>query len=256
MKVSILHPSRSRPELAKKVYDEWMGKAANPDDIEYLVSIDTTYKVRHLYSEAFLGEVAPFAPHLKLWQKDNILLSIDHNNSAIEAINNAAKIATGDLLIVVSDDFSCPQNWDMDLLKRLDGKEDFVVKTSDGGGQPWIMTLPIMDRKYYNRFGYIYHPSYVHLFADTEMTHVGDLLDRTIIVPMVFKHNHYSQKGGIPKDQISVKNDATWNQGEALYLERLKRNFDLPESEIKGVLRCDQSHYNWLKSKGIKMEVV
>lgn len=239
MKISLIHPSRGRAAIAKQVYDEWMGKADNPDEIQYVLSVDSDDPLLNEYDRVFANSKVT-------WYENN-------NHSAIEAINNAAKVATGDILLVCSDDFSCPEHWDTQLLTYLKGKSDFVVKTADGL-QPWIITLPIMDRVYYERFGYVYYPEYKHLFCDTEMTCVGDLLDKTILVPMLFQHNHYTQAGGIKKDAISVKNDATWGQGERLYIERIKRNFDLPESEIKGTLRCDNVHLQWLKSKGVKFE--
>lgn len=239
MKISILHPSRGRAAIAKQVYDNWMVKADKPENIEYILSIDYSDPQAHDYYSRISANA----------------ICVNENNSAIEAINNVAKETTGDLLIVVSDDFDCPEHWDTELLKYLKGKSDFVVKTYDGL-QPWIITLPIMDRVYYERFGYIYHPEYKHMFCDTEMTAVGDLLGKTILVPMLFQHKHYSQPGGIKKDAVSVKNDNTWGQGERLYIDRIKRNFDLPESEVKGVLRCDAGHTNWLASKGVKLEFV
>lgn len=240
MKISIIHPSRQRPEIAKQVYDNWMGKAANPTDIEYILSIDI--------SDRSQGE------YLRIFDKA-CRVHNDFNISAIQAINNGAKQASGDLFIIVSDDFDCPKNWDTNLLNYLKGKSDFVVKTYDGL-QPWIMTLPIMDRAYYERFGYVYYPGYKHMFCDTEMSHVADLLNKTIIVPMTFNHNHYTQPGGLKRDAITTKNDRTWAQGEKLYLERLYRNFDIPDIEIKGVLRCNKEHMNWLASKGVKFEIV
>lgn len=236
MKISLIHPSRGRAELAKHVYDNWMDKADNPESIEYILSIDTNDPQRVDYLFTFDCEVI-----------------VNGNKSAIEAINNAAKVATGELLIVVSDDFDCQKGWDTKLLSYLKGKEDFIVKTYDGL-QPWLITLPIMDRKYYERFGYIYYPEYKHMFCDTEMTCVGDLLDKTILVPLLFQHKHYTQAGGIKKDAISVKNDATWGQGEKLYLSRIKNNFGIDNP--MGVLRCDNAHVQWLRSKGIKFETV
>jgi len=256
MKISIIHPSRGRAKIAKSVYDNWMSKAANPDDIQYVLSLDFSDNTTQ-YIDLFMSPIAAMTVYEleRVVYRDNLYISRDHNTSAIEAINNAAKVATGDLLIVVSDDFDCPKNWDVDLLKYLKDKSDFVVKTYDGL-QPWIITLPIMDRVYYERFGYIYHPGYKHMFCDTEMTHVGDLLDKTVIVPMTFQHNHYTQKGGIPKDAVSAKNDSTWTQGEKLYLDRIKTNFGLKDEDITGVLRCDMSHIKWLQKKGVKFEMV
>lgn len=242
MKISILHPSRGRAKIAKSVFLQWKAAADDSPGIEYIMSVD--------YSDPLKDEYRQMG-----WDICGLKVVFNDNHSAIEAINNAAKEATGDLLIVVSDDFDCPEHWDTELLKYLKGKSDFVVKTYDGL-QPWIITLPIMDRVYYERFGYIYHPEYKHMFCDTEMTAVGDLLGKTILVPMLFQHKHYSQPGGIKKDAVSVKNDNTWGQGERLYIDRIKRNFDLPESEVKGVLRCDAGHTNWLASKGVKLEFV
>lgn len=232
--ITIIHPSRSRPEMAIYTYARWKGMSSNPSNIEYLMSIDN--------SDPYIDEYMEWYP----------CALIGNNSSAIEAINVAAEQAKGNLLIVVSDDFDCPMHWDKLLLDALEGKEDFVVKTDDGA-QPWIITLPIMDRKYYHRFGYVYNPDYKHMFADTEMTHVGAMLGKTINLPIKFEHRHYTT-GAMQKDAINEKNDATWNQGEALYLERLKRNFDLDPKEIVNPASvCHHTHKEWLKSKGMML---
>jgi len=156
---------------------------------------------------------------------------IDDNKSAIEAINNAAKIATGDLFVVVSDDFECFPNWDVELLDALKDKSDFLVKTQDKI-QKTLITLPVMDREYYNRFGYIYHPSYVHMYSDQEMTCVGHCLDKIITLPLTFSHKHYSV-GGIQKDEISQRNDNSYPQGYENFNIRSRDNFGLKPEEIK-----------------------
>ena len=59
-------------------------------------------------------------------------LIINKNRSCVEAINKAAEIARGDILIVVSDDTDCFPGWDTALLKEVEGKEDWILKTQDG----------------------------------------------------------------------------------------------------------------------------
>ena len=229
-KISIIHPSRSRPSLAEATYHKWMDSAILVDDIQYILSVDTTDPDLQKYLDI-------------KGRRENV---VSDNKTAIEAINEGARFASADLLIVVSDDFDCPVGWDALLLTALGGKSDFVLKTDDGC-QPWIITLPIMDRAYYNRFGYIYNPAYKHLFADTEMTHVADLLGRKITLPIKFPHRHYTQDGGQPKDAINEKNDATWAQGEAIYLAGVRNNFELADPlEIT----LPEAHTNWLKRKG------
>ena len=135
------------------------------------------------------------------------------------------------MFIVVSDDFSCPEHWDTLLIEALNGKSDYCVKTQDGL-QPTLMTLPIMDRVYYNRFGYIYYHEYRHLFCDQEMTAVAHMLGKAISLPILFPHNHYTT-GKFKRDSITARNNSTWQQGEKLFNERLKMDFGIENPVIQ-----------------------
>ena len=240
MRINIIHPSRSRPEQAAATAKAWLSSAKDMVNVDYYISLDKDDPTHDRYCELF----HPIA-----------MKTVNENRSAIDAINNAARWARchgAELFIIVSDDFNTPPfHWDAMLLEALEGKEDFLVKTQDGC-QPWIITLPIMDRKYYERFGYVYNPDYYHMFADTEMTHVGHLLGKVITLDMVIKHNHYTQRNGQPKDAINEKNDKTWAQGEKLYIERFLRNFDLPNEQIISNPYIHPSHLGWMKSKGLR----
>jgi hypothetical protein len=224
--ISLLHPSRGRPEKSFETVQKWIQRAGNVS-IELIVSLDEDDPELQGYREMHVS-----------------LLEINKNRSAVDAINNAAKKARGNILIVVSDDTDCPENWAVDLLKCVEGKTDFIAKTNDGI-QKWIITMPIMDRAYYNRFGYVYYPGYLHMFCDTELSCVADLTGRRIDIPLTFEHLHYSV-GKSNKDSVSEKADSTWTQGESLFLERYKRIFDL--KEISGTITSPQ-YLSWIASK-------
>lgn len=220
MKISIIHPSRQRPDMAASTKSKWLNRADCRENIEYRVVCDEDDPQLGRY-EYIIG---------------NILVCQNHNHSCITAINFGALHSNGNLLIVVSDDFDCPEHWDTLLLEALQGKEDYCVKTDDKY-QPFIITLPIMDRKYYNRFNYIYNPSYLHMFCDTEMSAVAWMLGRYIKVNITFIHNHYTT-GAMAKDEINEKNDKSWQQGETLFHKRIEENFGIsnpvnPYSSIK-----------------------
>jgi len=101
-----------------------------------------------------------------------------------------------------------------------------------------------MDRNYYERFGYIYYPEYKHMFCDTELTHVADSLRKTLKrEDLLFPHLHYSVTR-TKKDDVTIKADATWNQGKELYLRRVKDKFGLG---IDVMNISDNNHYHWLK---------
>jgi len=225
MNIICIHPSRGRSEMAVKTAKKWIDNADS--DIEYLMLLDKDDYQKYVphYQELYKRKDCNF------WVAEP-----KEHKSAIEAINYGAEIANSknrfpfDLLVVVSDDFDCTPHWDTLLLEALKGKSDFIVKTKDGL-QPTLITLPIMDRAYYNRFGYVYHPSYVHMFSDQEMTAVGEMTGKVIKLDLEFKHLHYTT-GAMKKDAINKKNDATWRQGERLFNERLKTNFGLSDEQI------------------------
>ena len=220
--ISIIHPSRNRPQMAYAVAKKWIDMASKEYPFEYILSIDTSEPQKEKYWELF----SMLADSGENYGKKSLSILVKDNETAIQAINNAAKESKYELIIVISDDFDCFDNWDKYLVENLKDRQDFIVKTDDGI-QPILITLPIMDRKYYERFGYVYYPEYKHMFCDTEMTDVGHILGKVITLKdKPFIHKHYTA-GYMEKDDINVKNDATWTQGETLYNQRKKQNFYL-----------------------------
>lgn len=222
MKISVIHASRSRPQQCYDVVKKWIQRADIPrnHELEYIVSID------------FDDDIEKYYPIEKeYWAQ----LVVQENKSAIEAINWGAKHATGDVLISVSDDTDCPDKWMSKLIELICGKSDFCAKAEDGI-QPTLVTMPIVDRLFYERYGYIYNSDYKHLFCDQELTAVAMMTGKYIKLPLTFPHLHYSI-GGMKKDAINIKNDATWVQGETLFNERLKSNFGIenPVMEYKEI---------------------
>lgn len=216
MDITVIHPSRGRAEQAYLTWEKFNRLAKG--NINYYLSIEPDQK------EAYLK-----------YFPENVLF-VHQNSTAIEAINNTASKIDFELLVVVSDDFDCFSDWDFKVKQAVKGKENFVLKTFDGL-QKWIVTLPIMDKAYYDSFGYVYYPGYSHLFCDTELTTVAEYTDRLIIRnDIVFNHktiNDAQHKG----------TDSTWKQGEKLYLERFKINFGV---EKKKEISCP-NHLRWLQ---------
>lgn len=232
MKISVIHPSRNRPERASKVFKEMMTKADKPELIEYIISIDNDETKD--YKNISSGIFSP-------------ITLVSYNRYCVGAINNGAKASSGDILMVASDDFDeWQQGWDTLIRKAFKGYKCKMLKTNDGS-QGWIATLPIMDRALYDKLGYIYNPEYLHMFCDTDLSSVCDLMDCTIYrLDIIFKHNHYTKLKN--KDSINERNDATWNQGESIYLRRWRENFGLDKSEVIGIIR-DQRHKDWVRRK-------
>ena len=223
MKISVIHPSRGRPQQDFATARKWMVTNQRGNRIEYILSIDQSDPLSYHYSVLFSSLQGTWFADLEVITNDN--------KSAIEAINNASKIATGDLLVVISDDFDCPEHWDTLLFAALDGKSDFCAKTNDGL-QPTLITMPVMDRVYYERYGYVYHPDYQHMHADEELTCVAVMTGKYIKLDLRFEHLHYTT-GKTKRDDLNVRNDATWAHGQATLDRHALNNFGIESPVLR-----------------------
>jgi hypothetical protein len=204
MKFSLIHPSRSRPEKSRDTMLKWIRSMA-VTDFELIVSVDK--------EDPMLGRYGIMYP--------SDVIEVNENKNAVEAINNAAKISKGDILIVVSDDSECPLHWDKILLDAIGQSKDFVMKTDDGI-QKRIITMPIMDRIYYSRDGHIYDPAFSHSWCDTYLTEKAHKRGRVITrMDIKFPHLHYSVIGEQP-DELYKRNDLTHDRDRHIYQRKLK----------------------------------
>lgn len=233
MRFSLLHPSRSRPNKSFDTTQSWLNSAVGKD-FELIVSIDENDPCKDQYINIYSN-----------FNQYRVKVIVNKNTSAVEAINNAAKVSEGEIMIVVSDDTGVLRGWDKIINDCLGTHTDFVLKVYDGI-QDWIVTMPILDRVYYNRFGYVYYPEYRHQFCDTEFTHVADILNRIIFRnDILIPHLHYSATKE-KRDSLQIRNDNTWNDGKSLYIRRLKTNFGLSNANIWDIR--NKAHIQWLRN--------
>lgn len=235
MKFSLLHPSRSRATKSYSATQDWLNNCSGKD-IELIVSID---------------ENDPDKEHYKAIYRNvhQARIIVNQNRSAVDAINNAAKEARGEILIVVSDDTGCLRDWDGVISRATAGKQDFILKVFDGI-QRWLVTMPILDKTYYNRWGYIYHPDFRHLFCDTFLTHQADALKKVIWRnDILIPHHHYSVTRS-PKDIVSIAADETLRQGEKVYMDLIAKNL-LIEGDIWNLSEYAEGHLQWCRNKHI-----
>ena len=237
MKLSLIHPSRSRPGKSVQTIDKWINNTSPGADLQLIVSLDEDDDVNgyiNTYSRNWLLD--PHGP------KPKSIIS-NKNRSCVDAINRGAEKATGDILIVVSDDTDCFPGWDTALLKELEGKSDYLLKTDDGI-QDYIVTMTVMDRKYYERDGHIYHPDYFHQFADTWLTVLADIRGRLIKSPLKFPHLHPGHSGGkLMSDALNHRNDLSWKDGLDTFKKHLKA---LPPGDLKKI--TDKSMIDFIRN--------
>lgn len=212
--ISLIHPSRGRPQKSFETTSEWIAKAGV--DVELIVSLDQSdvyvrdYKM--LYSEKF----------------SNSKLIVNENTCVVEAANHAAKESICDILLYLSDDFKCFDDWGKAVLKEFENVTGpQLIKVDDllQGFHKDVLTIPIMNRQLYNELGYFFHPAYKSMFCDQDLFWTIKNMGAIKECPhLKFPHHHYVN-GKSQKDETYERSTSNWNQGKHLYADRKRKNF-------------------------------
>lgn len=218
MKFSLVHPSRNRAVKAFNTFSDWMMNASGEHHYEYIVSIDDTDSQAQEYRNRF----------------DKMATVIQNQNrSLVDAVNRGAEMSTGDCIIVVSDDFDSPKNWDRDLddfITTSIESDQYAIHVNDDYSYPKeLLTIPILSQQLFRRLGYIYHPSYFSMYADNDIFEacklIGVLHD---CGHLTFRHNHYTVNRS-PNDMTYIRQNSqqAYQLGQSTIIQRRARKFDL-----------------------------
>jgi hypothetical protein len=162
----------------------------------------------------------------------NITVVYGKSNSKIHAINRDIElIDEWDIVLLASDDMT-PKVKGYDNIIRNKMKEhypdtDGVLWFNDGHQGNKLNTLCILGKKYYERFGYIYHPDYKSLWADNEFMTVGNLLKKQIFIDKVIIHHQHPDWGYGGRDIIHSLNSTHNREDRMVFQRREKINFEL-----------------------------
>ena len=214
LKITLLHPSRGRAQKAQQTFDLWLKKSSGKLDIQHIVSVDESDPQRKEYEDLF--------PTSRVLVRDN--------DCVVEATNRAARFATGDILIYLSDDFTCPENWDLLLAAKFIGtKKPMLLQVRDGINEAEVecLTIPVMNKQLYKKLGYFWHPAYRSMFVDNDLYHTCKNNGWLSLTPeLVFEHEHWINKKA-EVDETYKKSEANWKQGEAVFNTRKEQNFPI-----------------------------
>jgi len=164
-------------------------------------------------------------------QYDNVTLLYGDNKSKIQAINNDMGDIDFDIVLLASDDM-IPQIKGYDTIIKNKMEEfypdtDGVLWFDDGNRGDGLNTLCILGKKYYDRFGYIYHPEYKSLWCDNEFMDVSKKLNKVkYINQVIIKHEHPDCGYG-DRDVIHKENYVNDSHDRDVYNKRKKINFNL-----------------------------
>ena len=219
-------PTRSRPHQFFKNLDSFYQKISHNVPYLFLITCDedddsmNNSMVKH-----------------RLESYPNLAFTFSSNKSKVEACNKDLDQYDFDILLAVHDDMQAlAKGFDEIIVKTmlehfpdLDG----VLNFNDGfvGGQ--CNTLPVVGKKFFDRFGYLYNPAYKALVCNVELTNISKMLRKEYVVEQVIiRHNHPSWNAG-KQDAQYTKNEQYHSQDVQTFVERRSKQFDLPNELIE-----------------------
>jgi hypothetical protein len=167
----------------------------------------------------------------------NLIYTFGKNQSKVEACNADINSYDFDILLAVHDDMQALANgFDEIIVKTM--QEHFpdldgVLNFNDGfvGGQ--CNTQPVIGKKFYDRFGYVYNPAYKALVCNVELTNISKMLRKECVIEsVIIRHNHPSWNAG-HQDALYTKNEQFHAQDLETFLARRANNFGLTQESIE-----------------------
>ncbi len=203
--ILIKFASRSRPEKFFNVIDQLYAKADDSTRVIVLCTLDEDDPF--MYNQ----EVVKRLIELKNQHPETFIFNFGQSQNKIDAINRDLELVEGrwSILVNMSDDFEvCYQGWDTKIISDMEDHfpdTDGVLHYSDGYTHEKLCTMSVMGRAYFDRFGYIYHPSYKSLWCDNEFTVVAKNLKRYVYIDdVIARHQHPANVGGVVDDQLRL----------------------------------------------------
>ena len=217
MRILIKFPTRGRPSKFSETFARYVDYAEDISNIDFLVSMDSDDKT---VSMDLINRTIAKHPATQIF--------VGHSGSKIAAVNRDMQYARPyDILLLASDDM-IPQMRGYDTIIRKKMQEHFpdtdgVLWFNDGYQRNKLNTLCILGRKYYQRFGYIYNPSYTTAFCDNEFMDTANRLKRQVYDSRVIIKHMHPGFGQTPVDATYIRNDRGIEDDQRTYIRRRAR---------------------------------
>jgi hypothetical protein len=217
MEILIKIPTRGRPEQFFAMLELYIKNLRDKDKTKFLITAD-------IDDESMNNDQVK--EYIKIYcntYEVDMEITFGESQNKIHAINrdlSSCFYYNWDVLVLASDDM-LPIFEGYDEIIRRDMEEHFPDR--DGvlyypDGYTNLNTLPILGRKYYERFDYIYNPEYKSFFCDNLFHEVADILQKQYHGDIIlFKHEHPANIGN-GWDEVYEKNNTSWDEDKQTYI--------------------------------------
>jgi hypothetical protein len=227
MKIIYNFASRSRPEKFFETLDN-VRSLATHDDYAIVCTLDKDDP--SMTTPEVMDRALTY--NKKVWPIWGISKNkIDAINRGIPYIKNWGALLNWSILVNISDDSRfLVAGFDKIIIADMQTHFpdlDGVLHYPDSHTKDLLLTMSVMGRRYYDRFGYIYHPDYISLYADQEATEVAKKLGKyKFINTPLYDHLHPVWNMAQWDDQYRHTESFYATDG-ATYNRRKALNFDL-----------------------------
>jgi glycosyltransferase involved in cell wall biosynthesis len=179
-KITVLLPTRGRPELLEKSIKSLMSKATNPKDIEIMLGLDEDDTAT---TEYIKETIAPYLQELGVEARANIFKPLGYENLHTY-VNTLAGAATGEWLFFWNDDgLMETQGWD-DVINSYTGQFKLLAPRDNHNGHPYAI-FPVVPRDWYILVGHLSQNAQ----NDAWLSHIAYMLDVFERIDVEFIHD-------------------------------------------------------------------
>ena len=233
------YPTRQRPSKFMANLNSYLEKLSGKHQLTLVVSMDT---------DDILCNNGAIQRFLDIKRSDtvNVIYSYGESKGKIAAINRDIPNTPWDILVATADDMEpVSDGWDdiivqdmmrefSDLNGALNYNNDPRLEEKGKEGFKTLITLPVIGRKLYDRFGYIYHPAYKSEWCDNEQTEVFEklgalrhidrrpivhkwdenqdaLMQRNMQIGITVDRDTYTKRKGLGFDGVIASSDTKMN---------------------------------------------
>ena len=188
----------------------WLNAAENPSQVEHIFAVDSD-------------------DNESLGMANQFISVISQKKTCVAAWNLAARKASGDLIIQLSDDWVPCLHWDSKLLALVKGRnlneEQIVISVNDGHRKDDLLCMAILSRARLEAQGDLFFDGYESVFSDNEFSYRA-FADGIVIdarSSLRFDHLHPAfGKAKMDKTYEHNNSEERYKRGELLFNERNK----------------------------------
>ncbi|MEO6305964.1 MAG: hypothetical protein ABIP51_22650 [Bacteroidia bacterium] len=217
MKISYNFPSRSRPDKCFKAIENILSLSRH-DDFEIIITADMDD------STMCNNEVRD-----KLNSYLNTRVIYGNSKTKVEAVNQNAGLATGDIICTHSDDMTwIKEGFDLDILEGFSDGFRGLLHFPDQVAKEHLITYPIMHKDYYKIDNFIYHPDFISVYCDNFQQYIAKSRNQYKFVnKQILEHRHAIWGFG-EKDALLLKTEDPVNYAiDKQTLIRLTQEFNI-----------------------------